>query len=72
MLKRTALRIYLFVNEVYTRIRDNELVDMANALTFKLILSIFPFIIFLMSCIAFLELDVSALKMGFEKEVPGL
>ena len=72
MLKRTALRIYLFVNEVYTRIRDNELVDMANALTFKLILSLFPFIIFLMSCIAFLDLDVSSLKIGFENEIPGL
>jgi len=52
--------------------KHNELVDMANALSFKLILSVFPFIIFLMSCIAFLNLDIRSFVPAFGNEVPSM
>jgi membrane protein len=60
-----------FIRAVYNGIVNNDLVDMANALSFKLILSIFPFIIFLMSLIAFLEVDVSGYLAAFTDNVPG-
>jgi membrane protein len=59
-----------FIRAVYNGIINNDLVDMANALSFKLILSIFPFIIFLMSLIAFLEVDVSGYLVAFTNNVP--
>lgn len=70
MMKTLAKKVYLFVYEVYVRMRDNELVDMANALTFKLILSVFPFIICIMSSVAFFNLDVSTALQNFLGEAP--
>ncbi len=59
-----------FVHRVYIGVKENELVDMANALTFKLILSVFPTIIFLMSCVSYFNLDISSYIRVLSLNVP--
>jgi membrane protein len=71
MIRKLFAEFADFIRAVYNGIIHNDLVDMANALSFKLILSIFPFIIFLMSLIAFLEVDVSGYLVAFTNNVPG-
>lgn len=71
-MKSFAIKVIVFVHEVYCRMRDNELIDMANALSFKLILSVFPFIIFLMSCVAYLNLDVGVFASVITDDVPDM
>lgn len=70
MLKRWLMIPFKFLKEVCDRIIDYDLLEMANALTFKLILSIFPFIIFLMSCVGYLELDISGYVASIQPDVP--
>jgi membrane protein len=70
MVKRFFIKTAIFTREVYLRIRENDLVDMANALSFKLILSIFPFIIFIMSSAAFFKLDLSGVIPAISSDIP--
>ncbi len=70
MVRKIAIKLIIFIREVYQRMKENELTDMANALSFKLILSVFPFVIFIMSCIAFLNLDLSTFTAVLENEIP--
>lgn len=56
-----------FIILLIKKIKDNELVEMANALSFKLILAAFPFAIFLLSTLSFLKVDYSyVIKLFFE------
>lgn len=70
MIKKGLIRLIIFIHEVYIRMRNNELIDMANALSFKLILSIFPFIIFILSSVAVFNLDVSSIVVSLTDDVP--
>lgn len=70
MIKKGLIRLIIFIHEVYIRMRNNELIDMANALSFKLILSIFPFIIFILSSVAVFNLDVSNIVVSLTDDVP--
>ncbi len=49
--------IVLFVCVLIKKIKDNELIQMANALSFKIILSIFPFLIFLITLLSYAGID---------------
>lgn len=69
-MKGLFVKTAIFIREVYVRMRDNELVDMANALTFKLILSVFPFIICIISSVAFFNLDINRVISSFLSDVP--
>lgn len=70
MVKKGLIRLIIFIHEIYVRMKDNELIDMANALSFKLILSIFPFIIFILSSVAVFNLDVSSIVVSLTDDVP--
>lgn len=70
MIKKWTIRLIVFGHEVYKRMKNNELFDMANALSFKLILSIFPFIIFILSSVAVFNLDVSNIVVSLTDDVP--
>ncbi|MFI3231525.1 MAG: YihY/virulence factor BrkB family protein [bacterium] len=48
-----------FCFQLYKKVKENELLLVSYALTYKLLLSIFPFIIFIMTIIGFLDLDIS-------------
>lgn len=51
--------VIIFIAILIKKIKDNELIQMANALSFKLILAIFPFLIFLISLLGFIKIDYS-------------
>lgn len=64
------MKLFIFVKEVVKRVKRNDLISMANALTFKLLISIFPFIIFLMTLIAFFNIDITNLTAEVTHDVP--
>ena len=53
------VRLFKFFKEVADRVLKNDLIAMANELTFKLMLSVFPFLIFLLTVIAKLKIEYS-------------
>lgn len=58
--------IKIFVNKTL----ENELMLMANALTYKLLIAIFPFIIFLMTLLGFADFDVGVYIIEASKTLP--
>lgn len=63
-------KIFLFCLTIYKNQRDNELLSMANALALKLVVSIFPFIIFMMTIVGFLNIDVTPLLKMLPSNLP--
>lgn len=64
------MKFIAFVVEIIKRVKENDLISMANALTYKLIISIFPFIIFLMTLIGFLDIDISGYVFDITRDIP--
>lgn len=57
--KDYILKFITFNFQLYKKVKENELLLVSYALTYKLLLSIFPFIIFVMTVIGFLNIDIS-------------
>lgn len=57
--KSKVKALFKFFREVYFRVNKNDLIAMANALTFKLTIAIFPFLIFLMTIVANCKIEYS-------------
>ena len=53
--------IYSFFTELYKKVNEHDLISNANDLTFKILLSLFPFIIFLMAIASYFEIDAMLL-----------
>ena len=51
--------LFKFIAEVIKRVQRNDLIAYANELTFKLMLSVFPFLIFFLTVIAHLKIEYS-------------
>ncbi|MBQ9518672.1 MAG: YihY/virulence factor BrkB family protein [Firmicutes bacterium] len=51
--------LFKFLAEVVKRVQKNDLIAYANELTFKLMLSVFPFLIFFLTVIAHLKIEYS-------------
>lgn len=64
------MKVFLFFWEVKNRVVKNDLITYANSLTFKLILSIFPFIIALLSLLGFLNLPVERITNTLVNDMP--
>lgn len=60
-------RIFKFGFKLYKKVKCDDLSGTANQLTYKLLLALFPFIIFAMSVLGFLSLD-SKLIIGYLAE----
>ena len=63
-------KIKMFVTELVIKVIENDLISMANALTFKLLLGSFPFIIFLITLIAFLNLRTDTFINSLAQDMP--
>ena len=63
-------KLILFSILLNKKIREKDLLSKANDLTFKILLSLFPLLIFFMTIVAFLELDIYYLARGLEGTVP--
>ncbi|WP_250277855.1 YihY/virulence factor BrkB family protein [[Clostridium] colinum] len=59
-----------FIKILIKKTTENELMLMANALTYKLLIAIFPFIIFLMTLLGFSNLDIGKYIIEFGKTLP--
>ncbi len=62
--------MFIFLKNLLKKTLENELMLMANALTYKLLLSIFPFIIFLMTLIGFFKLDFTGYILQINNSLP--
>jgi len=54
-------KLGLFIFELYKKIRDNEIMPLATQLTYRLVFSLFPFLIFLISLVGFFDWDADVL-----------
>jgi len=63
-------QIYSFIVELCKGIKEHDLISKANDLTFKILLSLFPFIIFLMALASYFEIDVILLIDGMHNSLP--
>lgn len=64
------IKFFLFICEVKNRVVKNNLITYANSLTFKLILSIFPFLMALLSFLGFLNLSADKIIAAFANNLP--
>lgn len=58
------------IAEVYNRFIDNDLITAANALSFKLILSVFPLLIFLISLVGFFNISYEDVLNLLVRQLP--
>lgn len=61
-------KITRFIYALYVKINENEILPLATQLTYRLIFSLFPFVIFLISLVGFFDIDAEFLLA----EVSGL
>lgn len=59
-----------FMVKLLKKVQENELLLVSYALTYKLLLSIFPFIIFVMTIIGFLNIDISPYLEQINQTLP--
>ena len=64
------LHFIKFIKIFANKTLENELMLMANALTYKLLIAIFPFIIFLMTLIGFADFDIGIYIIEASKTLP--
>nr|WP_317358398.1 YihY/virulence factor BrkB family protein [uncultured Tyzzerella sp.] len=59
-----------FIKVLIKKTSENELMLMSNALTYSLLLSIFPFIIFIMTLVGFFNFDIEIYVVEASKNLP--
>jgi membrane protein len=65
------MRVLSFIIQLVKEADKDDLFAMASQLTYKLLLAFFPFLIFLMSYLAFLDLDTVYWQTTLAKIIPG-
>lgn len=65
-----SLKVVKFIRILIKKTLENELMLMSNALTYKLLISIFPFIIFLMTLLGFSNLSLEGYIIEASKTLP--
>lgn len=63
-------KLFAFAVRLARDAKENNLITHANELTYKLLLSFFPFLIFLMSLLAFLKMDVGPYLDDMARALP--
>lgn len=61
---------YEFAKEIVEKLFNNDLLTHANAMTYKLLLAIFPLLIVMIASLAFFNIDVNELLSGFLLTLP--
>lgn len=62
--------IIFFLKEIKSNTKENELILMSNALTYRLLISIFPFIIFLMTLTGFFNIGLGEYIREISRVLP--
>lgn len=60
----------IFFMKLIKRSNKNELILLSNALAYRLIIAIFPFIIFLMTLMGFFNIQIGKFIVGFSEQLP--
>lgn len=61
---------YRFLHSLVREIMKDDLMSLANALTYNLLLALFPFLIFLMAVLGFLNIDGTGIVAEFSESFP--
>jgi len=64
------ISFYVFIIELFKSIKEDDLISKANDLTFKILLSLFPFILFLMALASYFDIDVILIIEGMYQGLP--
>lgn len=64
------MRFLKIVKILIKKTKQNELMIISNALTYKLLIAIFPFIIFLMTLLGFTNLDIAGYLINVSETLP--
>ena len=64
-------RFIIYIFNLALRCIDNQVFERATGLTYRILLAFFPFVIFLMSLVAFLDLNEQAIFEGLYYVFPG-
>ena len=67
---KTRRKFLLFIVKLFKSTGENNLITHANELTYKLVLSFFPLVLFIMSLISFLRLNVDDFLIGLSNALP--
>lgn len=62
--------LFNFLQALYTKIKENEIMPLATGLTYRLIFSLFPFLIFLISLVGFFDIDAEFLMEEVSRLFP--
>jgi len=65
-----AGKFKIFIKKIIYEIKKDDLISAANDMTYKLFFSIFPFLIFLMSVVGFLKLDIDKITAQISSFLP--
>jgi len=65
------MKFFIFVLNLVIKCNDDRVIERAAGLTYRILLAFFPFLVFLMSLIGFLEFDKEGLFEGLYKVLPG-
>jgi len=63
-------KISIFIIELLKRIKEDDIISKSGDLTFKILLSLFPFILFLMALTSYFDMDVNLLIGGMYQGLP--
>ena len=69
-LKKYMTDNYKIIAQIFFKCKKDDINSVANQLTYKILLSLFPFIIFLMTLIAFFNLDQNILLDHLKNNIP--
>lgn len=64
------MKIRYFFRTLYEKTIQNDIFSMANAVTYKLILGTFPFLIFIMTLISYINLDINSFILKLAPNMP--
>ena len=67
---RLKRRFFQFIVNLFHKLREDQLFFLSNWLTYRVMLAFFPFLVFLMSLLAFLHLDITVMSEGLHGILP--
>ena len=63
-------KIIVFFTKVYSEVKKDDLLSIANNLTYKILLSLFPFVLILMSMLSYFNIDPNYFISGLKGSLP--
>ncbi|MDR2899842.1 MAG: YihY/virulence factor BrkB family protein [Clostridiales bacterium] len=65
------MKAIIFLVTLYKEVQKDDLISAANDLTYKMLLSLFPLLIFFLSILSYFDVDASRIFLNIEHDIPG-